>query len=58
MQIDDLRGEIESILNPEPDEDNQIHYPPHERLSAVHGLDTSYYRGLWQVGWLERDGAF
>jgi hypothetical protein len=58
MPIDDLRGEIESILNPEPDEDDQIHYPPHERLSAVHGLDTSYYRGLWQIGWLERDGAF
>jgi hypothetical protein len=58
MHIDDLKGEIELILNPEPDEDGEIQYSPHSSLSNVHGLDTSYYRGLWQVGWLDRDGAF
>jgi len=58
MHIDDLKGEIELILNPEPDEDGLVRYSPNQSLSSVHGLDTSYYRGLWQVGWLKRDGAF
>jgi len=58
MHIDDLKGEIELILNPEPDKDWLVRYSPHSRLSSVHRLDTSYYRGLWQVGWLDRDGAF
>lgn len=58
MHIDDVRGEVESILNPEPDEDGLFKYPPHPRLSSVYGLDTSYYRGLWEVGYESRDGAF
>src|SRR5262245_47814589 len=58
MHIDDLKGAVDSILHPKPDEDGQIQYPPHERLSSVYGLDTSYYRGVWQVGYLSRDGAF
>jgi hypothetical protein len=58
MHIDDLKGEIESILNPEPEQDGQIQFPPHPRLSSVHGLDISYYRSQSQVGYLSRDGAF
>lgn len=58
MHIDDLKGEIQLILNPEPDEDGLVRFSPNPRLSSVYGLDTSYYRGLWQVGWLDRDGSF
>jgi hypothetical protein len=46
MHVDDLKYEVKSILHPEPDEDGQTRWdPPHSRLSSVHGLDTSYFRG-------------
>ncbi len=57
MHVDDLKDEVQLILNPEPDEDGLVRFSPHPRLSSVYGL-ASYYRGLWQVGWLDRDGAF
>lgn len=56
MDIDDLRYEVESILHPEPDEDDQMRWdPPHPRLLSVHGLDTSYFRGPFDT---KEDRAF
>lgn len=46
MEIADLKYEIDSILHPKPDEDDRLLWvAPHSRLSTVHGLDTSYFRG-------------
>ena len=56
MHVDDLKYEVESILHPEPDEDGQtLCAPPHPHLSSVHGLDTSYFRGPFD---LNGDGVF
>jgi len=56
MDIADLKSEIDAILHPEPDDDDPLHWvAPHSRLSSVHGLDTSYYRGPFD---LKGDGAF
>jgi len=56
MDTEDLKHQIEAILNPEPDEDGQNYYAfPHKRLSTVHGLDTSYFRGQLDI---DGDGAF
>jgi hypothetical protein len=44
MDIDDLKYEINSILHPERDEEDSLHWnAPHRRLLSVHGLDTSYF---------------
>jgi hypothetical protein len=56
--IDDLKDAIDSILNPEPDDDGSLQFVPNPRLSSGHGLDTSYYRNISQVGWMTRDGAY
>lgn len=56
MNIDDLKYQIESILHPEPDEDGQNYWAfPHKRLSSVHGLDISYFRGPLDI---KGDGVF
>jgi len=46
MDIEDLKAELDAILNPEPDEDGK--HPtrdiPHPRLENKHKLDLSYLR--------------
>lgn len=42
MHIEDLRAEIDGILNPEPDEGFVPREIPHPRLRDVHGLDLTY----------------
>ena len=42
----ELKYKVDSIISPEPDPEGGTGIvPPHPRLSAVHKLDTSYYRG-------------
>lgn len=48
--LDELRSEIEAILEPEPDDDGGLpHFPPHPRLREYHGLDTFYFKGPWDL---------
>jgi len=50
MDTEDLRGQIELILHPEPDDDGTRYYAaPHSRLVTEHGLDTSYFRGHFDL---------
>jgi hypothetical protein len=49
MDYDDLAGEIESIFNPEPDEDGHHREWPQERLKKHHGLDFSFMEDwIWE----------
>ena len=43
---DDLYGQIQSILDPEPDEEGETGYQdlPHPRLTSEHALDLSYLK--------------
>ncbi len=46
MDLADLKHEINSVLRPERDEEGSLCWDmPHSRLSSIHGLDTSYFRG-------------
>lgn len=50
MEIEDLKCELDSILHPEADADDRLLWVgPHPRLSSVHGLDTSYFRGPYDL---------
>ena len=50
IDIHDLEDEIYGILNPEPDEPGDLpDFPPHPRLSSIHGLDISYYHKESQI---------
>lgn len=48
MNIEDLRAEIDAILNPEPDPDLPLRDIPRPKLRDLYGLDVSY---LETVGW-------
>ena len=56
MDLADLKHEINSVLRPERDEESSLCWDmPHSRLSSIHGLDTSYFRGPFD---LDGDQAF
>ena len=42
MNIEDLRANIDAILNPEPDQDLPLRDIPHPKLRDLYGLDVSY----------------
>jgi hypothetical protein len=49
MHYDDVAAEIESIFNPEPDEDGHYREWPQKRLKDHHGLDFTYMEDwLWE----------
>src|SRR5207248_2269515 len=49
MHYDDLAAEIESIFNPEPDDDEPHREWPQQRLTDHHGLDFTYMEELlWE----------
>jgi len=50
MNAEELKYEVDSILTPEPDEDgNYPWFMPDKRLSSVHNLDTSYFKGPYLI---------
>ena len=49
MHYDELAAEIESIFNPEPDEDGHHRERPQKRLTDHHGLSFTYMEDwLWE----------
>ena len=50
MDLPDLKYEINSVLRPERDDEGSLSWDmPHPRLFTIHGLDTSYYRGPFEI---------
>ena len=48
MSIEELRAEIRSIVDPEPDPETSGRDVAHSRLNEIHGLDISYLEtSIW-----------